>query len=78
MFGAHSGSKVSELLASFDTAAYVTNYLAQNKNLPAKVRKLVIKIIENQDPFAPRLDQGLNVKEVKSFEEIFGDDDIPW
>ena len=75
LFGSHKGEKVSDLLVGFDTARYVLEYLARNKDLPQKVRKVVKTIIDNQDSFSGKDDGysvGLNIQE---FDE---DDDIPW
>ena len=77
LFGHYKDEKISFLLAGYDTAPYVINYLAQNKMIPRKTRKIVQKLIENYDPFGA-IDGSAPIK--MEVEEISIDEmgDIPW
>ena len=86
LFGKHRGKTILELLNSYDNSGYVQEYLATNKDLPSRVKKVVNEIIDNADPFGEKVDVetdidyhlGSNSGGLKVREIFKGGDDIPW
>lgn len=77
LFGNYEGERVSELLSQFDTSPYVLNYLAQNKMIPIKTRRVVRKLIEHYDPFDSTVDGSVPI--LTTIGEVVHDkDEIPW
>lgn len=77
LFGNYNGEKISDLLGGFDTSPYVLNYLAQNKMLPIKTRKIIRKLIEYYDPFDSTINGSAPI--LATIEEVVHDnDEIPW
>jgi hypothetical protein len=75
LFGTHNGEKIIDLLNGYNTAKYVMEYLAKDKNLPKKFRKTIKDIINNQDPFDEKYSGnslGLNISKIDL------DEDLPW
>lgn len=80
LFGNHKGERILDLLGGFDTSPYVLNYLAQNKMIPKKTRKIICELIESYDPF-----DSINSVTSRSTpilttigEVVYDDDEIPW
>ena len=77
LFGNHKGERILDLLGQFDTSPYVLNYLAQNKMLPIKTRKVIRKLIEYYDPFDSAIDGSAPI--LTTVGEVVSDnDEIPW
>lgn len=76
LFGTHKGERISTLLGQFDTSPYVLNYLAQNKMIPKKTRKIVRRLIEYYDPFDSDIDGSAPIlTEISDVDQV---DEIPW
>jgi hypothetical protein len=86
LFGKHKNRKISELLNSYEDAAYVTEYLLANKDLPKRFRDQISSIIDSQDPFDSPVKTGpMKTRVVEGDEEDsgfkscdFDEEEIPW